>query len=445
MSARSKITFIINHKDFLPYLLVLVLSTVLLGYALSSIALALFSIFAIRHAILTKIKFKLNLSLFLSILLYVLCCASYFWTVDQALSLKGIGRLLIFMLLPLLFSSIPKLKFRAFLIVLNGFTISNIILGFFFLSVAIINYINSGSPSVFTYHDLVEVLDLNAIYVSVFYSVSYFFLLSKSVKKRVDLLGLFFLGFVILLLSSKSTIAVFILGNFIYFMSAKGLKTLKSKKNCGIVLVTIILISVASHEVVNRILIESTTNFEEVVNREKFNRVYPWTGISIRLLQLRNLKGQIEQDDIFWKGFGIFASRENLRERHLAFNTYYGFHSYNYHNMYAQILSELGIFGLLILLIILGIGFKKSFKTKSFFMLMFYVLMAIIFITESFLWVHRGVFLFVIMNSIFHRTDFSELITLIKKPIIPEGSNSYDVKDLENEGFNDLSIRKKRI
>tara|TARA_Y100000385_G_scaffold291826_1_gene372802 strand:+ start:6560 stop:7873 length:1314 start_codon:yes stop_codon:yes gene_type:complete len=437
MSAKSKITFIINHKDFLPYLLVLVLSTILVGYAPSSIALALFSLFVIRHAIRTKTKFKLNLSLFLSILLYLLCCASYFWTVDQALSLKGIGRLLIFMLLPLLFSSIPKLTFRAFLIVLNGFTISNIILGFFFLSVAIINYINSGSPNVFTYHNFVEALDLNAIYVSVFYSVSYFFLLSKSIKKRVDLLGLFFLGFVILLLSSKSVIAVFILGNFIYFVIFRGIKVLASKKNLGIILAAIILASVASREVVNRILIESTTNFEEVINREKFNRVYPWTGISIRLLQLRNLKEQIEQDDIFWKGFGIFASRENLRQRHLAFNTYYGYHSYNYHNMYAQILSELGIFGLLILMIILGTGVKKSFKTKSFFMLMFYVLMAIIFITESFLWVHRGVFLFVIMNSIFQRTDFSELRTLMKEPVISEGRNSYDAKDLENEGFNE--------
>ncbi|WP_439152082.1 O-antigen ligase family protein [Winogradskyella sp.] len=414
MSVKSKIESVINHKDFLNYLLALTLSTLLVGYAPSSIAMVLFCLFAIRYALKNKIKFELTPLLSLCMLLYVLCCASYFWTVDQALTLKGLGRLFLFVLLPLIFSIIPRFTFRSFQTVLNGFTISNILLGFFFLVLAFVNYFKNGNATVFTYHDFVQVLDLNAIYVSVFYTLSYFFLLSKQIKKRFDYFGLLFLGVLILLLSSKSTIAVFLLGNLIYFFIYKGIRALKSKKTIGVLLVTIVVLSFASREIVNRILIESTTNLEEVINREKFNRVYPWTGTSIRLLQLRNLKGQIEEDGIFWKGFGLFASRKNLSERHLAFNTYYGFHRYNYHNMYAQILSELGIFGLLTLLVILGLGFKKSFKAKSFFMLMFYFLMVMIFITESFLWVHRGVFLFVIMNCIFQRTDFPKIKEVIK-------------------------------
>jgi len=415
MSVKNKIKSVVNHHDFLYYLLALTLSTILVGYAPSSITLVIFCVFAIRHAIINKTKIKVNTFFCLSIFLYALCCVSYFWTANQALTLKGIGRLSVFFLVPTIFAIIPKFTIRSILIVLNGFTISNIILGVFFLIVATLNYFKSGDLTVFTYHDFVDVLDLNAIYVSVFYALSYFFLLSKKLKKQIDYFGLFFLGTCILLLSSKTTTAAFLLGNIIYFIFYKGISALKSTKAIVVLLITILVITITSHEVVNRILMEKTTNLEEVLNREKFNKVYPWTGTSIRLLQLRNLKGQIEKDDVFWKGFGLFASRENLRERHLAFNTYYGYHGYNYHNMYAQILAELGIFGLLVLLAILGLGFKKSIKTKSFLIFVFYFLMTMIFFTESFLWVHRGVFLFVIMNCIFHRTDFLKLKQELKE------------------------------
>ena len=310
-----------------------------------------------------------------------------------------------------MFGFIPKPTVRSLQIVMNYFTLSNVLLGIFFLIVAIINYIKHGNPTVFTYHDFVEILDLNAIYVSVYCTISYFFLLSKQSKKSIDYLGLFLLLIFILLLSSKTIIATLLLGNIIYFIFYKGIRTLKTTKSIGILLLVILVLTFTSREVVNRISVEIKANLEEVLHKEKFNRVYPWTGTSIRLLQLRNLKEQIEEDNIFWKGFGLFASRENLRERHLAFNTYYGYHEYNYHNMYAQIFSELGIFALLLLLGLLGLGVKKSFQTKSFIMFMFYFLMIMIFISESFLWVHRGVLFFTLFCCIFCRID------LIKKAI----------------------------
>lgn len=409
MSVKSKIEAVINHKDFLSYLLALTLSTVLVGYAPSSIALGLFCFFALRHAYVNKIVFKLNTPLLLLIALYILGCVSYFWTVDQELTLKGIGRLLVLLVVPLVFGFITKLSEQSLQIVMKYFTLSNIVLGMFFLIVAIFNYTITKNPSVFTYHDFVEILDLNAIYVSVFFALSYFFVLSKQFKKRYDYFALLFLLVLILLLSSKTIISAFLIGNIIYFIFYKGIRNLKPIKTIGILLIVLLALTFASREVTKRISVETTTNLEEVLHREKFNRVYPWTGTSIRLLQIRILKEQIEEDDVFWKGFGLFASRENLRERHLAFNTYYGYHGYNYHNMYAQILSELGIFGLLTLLVILGLGVKKSFQTKSFFMLMFNFLMIMIFFTESFLWVHRGVFLFVIMNCLIHKTEILKL------------------------------------
>lgn len=409
MSVKSKIEFVINHQDFFSYSIALILCTSLIGYAPSSIALGIFVFFALRFGILNKVKLKFELMLLLPIILYLLFCASYFWSVDQELTLKGIGRLVVFLIVPFMFGFIPKLTNKSFLLIFNCFSISNALLGVFFMIVAIFNYFKTGQLTVFTYHDLVQILDLNAIYVSVFFSISFFFLLSKANKNRFDLMGLMFLGLMIFLLSSKMIIITFVICNVIYIVFYKGIGFFKSKKVIAITLFALIVSSIASKHVLERFLIEKTTNFEEVLHKEKFNRVYPWTGTSIRLLQLRILKDQIEEDGVFWKGFGLFASRENLIKRHTAFNTYYGYHSYNYHNMYAQIFSELGILGLLILLLILILGLLKSIKIKHFFYFTFYLLMTMTFLSESFLWVQRGLFLFVIMHCVLNRTFFSIL------------------------------------
>ncbi|MBR9846113.1 MAG: hypothetical protein GYB35_08405 [Algicola sp.] len=414
MSVRDKITHIINHRDFLSYTIALVLSTLLIGYAPSSISLGIFVFFAFRHAIINKVKLRFELMIVLPVVFYLLCCMSYFWSVDQQITLKGMGRLVALLVVPLAFSCIPKFSTRSVRLIFNWFSISNVLLGGFFIVVALVKYIKKGQLSVFTYHNLVEILDLNAIYVSVFFSLSFLFLLSKKKKKQGDFLSLAFLGILIFLLSSKMIIISFILCNVIYILFYKGIQSLKNPKTIVIIVLSIGIATIASKQVIERFLVETTTSFEEVFNKEKFNKVYPWTGTSIRILQLRNLKGQLEEDDIFWKGFGLFASRENLRERHIAFNTYYGYHGYNYHNMYGQILSEIGIFGLLIMLLILILGIIKAIKTKFFMYFAFYLLMTMTFLSESFLWVQRGLFLFIILHCIFSRIDY----TVLNKPNI---------------------------
>ena len=409
MNVLSKLGNIINHNDFLTYLLAITVSTILVGYATSSIFLAIFSIFVLRYNIQNPTRVVLNLGLILSIAFYFFCALTYFWSVDKGYTNRGLGRLSVFFIVPIAMSAIPHMTPRSFKIILNSFTISNLILGLFFLATASYHYINSKSLSVFTYHELVQALDLNAIYVSVFYFISYFYLLTKIKKSNYDFLGLLFLAIFIMLLSSKTVTATFIFCNLLYFLLFVGLGKLKSIKGISLLLIFLMMLFFSSKKVIERAVVEKASNIEEVWKSEKFNRIYPWTGTTIRLLQLRNLKNQIKDDKIFWTGFGLFGSRENLRQRHLKFNTYYGYHSYNYHNMYAQALSELGIVGLLFLLGILFVGFKKAISERSFFMFTFYFIMFTIFITESFLWVHRGVFLFVIFNTLFFTVNIQKL------------------------------------
>lgn len=156
-----------------------------------------------------------------------------------------------------------------------------------------------------------------------------------------------------------------------------------------------------------RYIDETKTNISEILESDTFGQAYIWTGTSIRLLQLRILTDQIKEEAIALKGFGLFASRENLRDRHIGYKTYYGFHKYNYHNQYAQMIAELGVVGLLILLLVLGFNLQNALKSKNVLFAFFAVYMILIFVTESMLWRQRGLFFFVILYCLFNRTEFN--------------------------------------
>ena len=109
MTALKRISIKINSVEFLMYLLALSVSTLLLGFATSGILLGLFVFFSIRHAILNKTSFKIELPFLLPILLYVLFVLSLMWSVDKAQTLKGLERTVILLLVPTAFMLIPKL------------------------------------------------------------------------------------------------------------------------------------------------------------------------------------------------------------------------------------------------------------------------------------------------------------------------------------------------
>jgi hypothetical protein len=191
----------------------------------------------------------------------------------------------------------------------------------------------------------------------------------------------------------------------LYFLVSRNTISLKSPKLKLIVLLSLVLIYFASSELIKRVKIEQESDFIEVLDCDKFNRIYPWTGSTLRLLQSRILYEQIQEEGIFWKGFGLFASRDYLRERHVRFNTYKGYHKYNYHNQYAQITAELGVIGLILLVLLLLLSFRRAIIGRNFVFLSFCVIITILFVTESFLWVHRGVFFFSIFYCLFHKKE----------------------------------------
>ena len=341
----------------------------------------------------------------LPLLLYILFAMSFLWSINQDLTQRGLGRMLTMVIIPVLIWTMPKISKENRSFIFEIFTNANCAYALVFLLTSFIEFLNTNSLSALTYHDLVNILERNAIYVSVYFLVSVIFLLNKKTKTRWDYIRMLFLCAMILLLSSKMIIIGAISIFIIHAVFLSGIKEIFRPKVLIPLGLILVLLYFSGGKVINRFLEEKNTDVNEVLTSPKFNRVYPWTGTSFRLLQLRILYEQVQEEDIFWKGFGLFASRDNLAKRHKEYNTYKGYHTYNYHNNYAQVFAESGIFGLLILLAMLFVTFQKAFKTTDMFLGYFALIMTMWFITESVMWVHRGLLFIVMIYCVLHRSS----------------------------------------
>ncbi|BAO75583.1 hypothetical protein [Winogradskyella sp. PG-2] len=185
MNVIEKIKIKINSFEFLMCLLGASISLLLIGFAASSIVISIFCVFSLRYFILNreKITFRFDLALIVPLLLYLYFLQTYFWSVDKGQTLKGFERMIVLALVPIAFSIIPKVSYKNYRYVLGVFTWSNALLGIFFLCSAFYYFMQKHSISVFTYHELVSVLDLNAVYVTLIFSISFFYLLSLKKKQ----------------------------------------------------------------------------------------------------------------------------------------------------------------------------------------------------------------------------------------------------------------------
>jgi len=405
MSVIKKTTNFLSKESIASIVIAILLSTIMLDYAFSSITFGVLGAYTF-FILCTKKKVCFQKELVLPIIIYVLFLTSYFWSVNTDLTLKGIGRTVSLIVCPLIFCILPKFKLRQTNLILEIYSKLNVLYAIFFLGCAIFNFQTTKSFSSFTYHNLVSVFELNAIYVSAYFALSFSYLVSKKEKTLVDIVGAMILLMTIILLSSKMMIVV--ISGLIFVLLFKQIKksNYKTAGLFGTIFIGVIIVLVSLKPFNQRFVDELKTNVSDIVNKEQFGRDYVWTGSSIRLLQLRILSDQLKEEDIFFKGFGLFASRENLRDRHINYNTYYGFHKYNYHNQYAQIIAELGIIGLLLLFSVLFLNIKNALRAKHTAFIFFSISMALLFMTESFLWTQRGLFFFIIVYCLFNRTDF---------------------------------------
>ena len=397
----SRISNILTSQKTFAAIITALLVTLPLAYGFSTgllIALAAVSLVSLKFHHL-----QFDKALFIPMIFYVLMVASLAWTSDLKNSLRGLERQLAMVLIPLAFMTMPTLKIKTRNQILYWFSLSLALLAIFLVIWAAAIY-EAGHTEVFFYHVLVAPLDLNAIYVSVFVSLSILFLLFKQKRSIWSLITLGILSIFLLLLASKIIIVATAVLSFFGILST--FKRTTILKILPLLLIGLGLLIFISNPVKSRFQREiAASNISEVIKADRFNKVYDWTGTTIRLFQARIFSEMLQEDPIFWTGYGINNSKDKIVQKQKQYNLWQGYFTYNFHNQYIQAFAELGIFGLLCLFLLLGVILKRYLSTKDTLFLFLFFIMLVVFITESYLWRQRGLYHFLVLFCLFFKVE----------------------------------------
>ena len=369
-----------------------------------------------------KQNFQISNSIILLILLYILMLFSAFWTIDMEETLKGLPKELALLIIPTVFFFILNFTKSQKAKLLKYYSFGMVLWSFYWILHSVNQYLITENYAAFFYHELVT-KEVNAIHVSIYVSIAFFYFFTKEKKSVASNLIALWLFFFIALLSSKNAILTVIFLILVYtFFYSKMIK--KVKIYYLITLLATFCIAISFGKIRERFEMEiaenftytpgeavkkragvNTVNIAEAWKKEKFDPSDYFPGTALRVYKFRMFVELFNEDPVFWKGYGLNASKVKLRQKAKEYNLYFGYKGFNFHNQYIQNFAELGFFGFLVLIMIVLINLKNSIKSEDFLHIAFAILMISLFLTESFLWRQRGVMFFTIMFCIFNATN----------------------------------------
>ncbi len=415
-----------EHFSFIPFLLVL--CTIPMPLGVNNVCLVIF-----LFSVLFKSKtFKFQYSLLLVIALFLLMTISYFWSIDAKATLKAIPKEIGLLLIPLCFMIMKPFSKEQRQKIIKYYSYVIVLYVVFYLTKAIVRFLLSGDTNVLFYHELVT-KEVNAIHVSVYVSIAFFYFFTKEVKSKMDVFSALVLCLFVFLLSSKNIVIVFILLLLIefFFFSKSGHKMrMRNLIVFGLIVSSFLFVG----KIKNRFKAEFQSNtkksishtvldldkslegvnvlsIKEAWTNEKFTPNDFFPGTAFRVYQARMFFEFFQEENVFWTGFGLNASYRKLEEKAIKYNvfrgneTQEGYQTKNFHNQYIQNFAELGFFGFLILIILLALNLKNAVKKKDFVQIAFAILMISLFLTESFLWRQRGVMFFTLLYCLFNANN----------------------------------------
>ncbi|MBB3699817.1 O-antigen ligase family protein [Flammeovirga yaeyamensis] len=272
-------------------------------------------------------------------------------------------------------------------------------------------YLEMRDPSVFFYHELSEVINFNAIYLSLIIASSVIFYVSN-LKYTHHLLYIILPTIIIILLSSKNVIVLYLIILF-YFL----IKQLYLKKRIVFTLLFLLTcLIINSNFLQKRFLNLKKIDYHKVLFEDDV-RDMKVPDISIRLFQIR-VTGEIlkENPKIFLFGTGIGSSK--FKELILQKYDKYKLTHYrktntfiSIHNQFIYTLFELGVLGLFLLLFTFAFFILKAIKTKNTFLLVLMMIFMSLSLTEMVLERQKGIicFIFFIYISIVRNHENSNI------------------------------------
>lgn len=365
-----------------------------------------------------KVHLNASYGLVVPVLFFFWTCASYWWSIDQEATLKAIPKGLVMLLIPFLFfikkpfSTDQKEK------VLKLYSYAMLGYVLYYLVRALIRFLISGDTAVFFYHELVT-LDVNAIHVSVYVSMAYFYFLKQKHNSVYNRLIVGVLFTFLLLLSSKNIILITLVMSLLYV----GNQRLSRKMVLIYAVVGLVILSVFSVKLMARFQDENFSDESKTLengvhvvtpyqawNQQKFTPNDYFPGTAFRVYQLRVFWDLLQEEPIFWKGFGLNASYSKQFDKAVEYQVFTGnennrgYHAKNFHNQYIQAFSDLGFIGFILVLGMVIINLRNGIKDKEFLHIIFAILMISLFLTETFLWRQRGMVFFVSFYCFFNHS-----------------------------------------
>jgi len=412
-----------EHSSFVPF--ILLVSTIPLSLGINNVCLMLFAFSVIIKFHSNKFKFQLQLVPLMA--LFILYALSLLWSIDVPKSIGSLSKGIAFVLIPLLFLFNKPFTKEQVQKIIKYYSYAMVLYVLFYLIKAFIRFIISGNSEVFFYHELVTE-PVNAIHVSVYVALAFFYFFNRLSKTKVEIFICFLFFGVLILLSSKNILLVFlalVMANYFYVFR----KIVHLKTSILFVVSAFLVFFFFFGKIKDRFNEEFQSNLIENLDAGNFNRNMQgvnvisakeawinekfspndyFPGVAFRVLQIRIFCELLSEEHIFWQGFGLNAAQIKIEEKAKTLNLFMGNHTEegyqrkNFHNQYIQFFAEIGVFGLLILLICLFFNSKKTIQTKDFTQIAFAVLMISLFLTESFLSRQRGVMFFSLFYCLFN-------------------------------------------
>lgn len=414
-----------NNKNHSLIFIVLVLLSIPLSHSINNICLGLLVV--VSGIYFKKQNIVIQKFLLLPTFLYAIMLLSCFWTIDRDLTISALSKEIFLLIIPVCFFFIGNLSNDQKQKIIKYYSYGIVLFSVFYLAKAFVLFLITQNSEVFFYHELVT-KDVNAIHVSVYVAIAFFYFFTKEIKKSLDYAALALLLLMVFLLSSKNIIVVFLCLLACYHLFYT--KTSQKLRLKNLIIFCVLIASLVFvgkikdrfKEEYETIMTDSSVNdvvqksngivynvsIKQAWNKDKFapNDYFP--GTAFRVYQLRIFKEMLQEDAIFWKGYGLNASFPKIEAKGVEHNLFLGngeqqgYQTKNFHNQYVQNFAELGIFGFLILIIMLVVNLKNALLNKDFIHISFAILMISLFLTESFLWRQRGVVFFTVMFCLFN-------------------------------------------
>ncbi len=404
MVFNENLYFKCDKKSILNLIISFNLVSLPLPFVFSNISLGLLILYCILN--FKELKFNKNIVYILPIVFFLWGTISIFWSIDSEVSIKALSKNISLLIVPTIFLFLPIFSKNDLHKILRIYAYSMSLFMILMLTFALSKYIKTGQTNWFFYHDLVT-LKVNAIYVSAFVAMAFLHLLITKNKRKIDWLALFLLLISLILLSSKNILFITIILSVVFIL--KSIKK-QPKKTIITSTATIVIIFLLFGKFAYNRYSDEFRNFKENVfledgtesisiynswNQNYFDEKTYFNGTSLRIYQARLLKEFLEEYPIFWKGFGLNAVQDKIKDKQIEQDLDPYYWDLNFHNQYVQTMAELGFIGLILLLFLVLYSFINAYKQKDFYLFTFALLTFSFFLSESALSRQRGIMFFI--------------------------------------------------